>query len=1035
MKPLKSLTFLFVFTCLYASNVFSFEPIVYSRCLRTTGSIDITGTVTVNGVTSTQTRTNVRGLDIYDVMPDVSHFFGGFSAPCDLIYRDANGNERVLYNCSTAFASPADGVQSCAALDPAVSFDGKSVVFAVFEGTLTTRSRGINAQVINPNADNASAGSTVFPNLYLTTSGAHIVKVDIATGALDAMPFVSGIYDSGPAYLTDNRIAFTSNRDGHTHTSVWRMGNSSQGNNIWAMDLQPLGSNLDLSSHNSLSIEEHPFLLKNGLLAFSSWQIFGTRPFRYGNGSPGFFDTLANMFNIYTQAPDGAENFALYGQHSGDHIPSSFGEDHDASHFIGQTSDERVWFADYYRSNNNGLGVLVGVMQEPPGQEGIHPNNASHHGDIYVPRDVINFASWATNSDDVANIMPLLNGVEPPAHPNYPDHSLPYAGKVGHPAGLPNNGLMLSWGKGPCSITGGSGIFAHFGLTAPPFTSGAGQGAAINFIASLIDLLGINDTPGCDLGIYQASTIPSNHPNDLIMIVDSVNWHEIMAKAAVPYSTIHGITHPPFIPAADKLTQHPLLEKGTPFGLLGAASITDRETHPRDGIKFMGEHQFNSQGTDTIDYVDADLCGIRILGVMPNRSTNSWRDTANINGERVSILGEFSVLNKDASGNRITDPSGNLDTSFLVRFPANTPYLMQGIDCDGRTLNTDQTWQQLRPGEKKVCGGCHVHSKPSRIDFSQSFAATTNYTITKLGEGTVPILTGLNGNNVSTINAVATGDTAGTPTYGLQVVYDRDIQPIFDNHCVSCHSGASADAGLNLDRPTIPPAFNTGFTLDANTTWGCLVRDLGQTCVPANKKITTNAGGSGFVFRRPQLTKYIRALNSRGSLLYWKAANQRTDNKLDSDDPTDIDFGVNHPTTITPYELGLLSRWIDTGSAGGQLELLDTQKPTLHITATINNNSVTELHIGTVDLGSGIDVSTLVVCELDSNDVCLSNLAGVAQSQGVVHITLNTALSNPNTKIFASIQDLTGNITEVRRTVSWFLTQGLGDLIFKNDFE
>ena len=28
-------------------------------------------------------------------------FFGDFSAPCDLIYRDASGVETVIYDCST----------------------------------------------------------------------------------------------------------------------------------------------------------------------------------------------------------------------------------------------------------------------------------------------------------------------------------------------------------------------------------------------------------------------------------------------------------------------------------------------------------------------------------------------------------------------------------------------------------------------------------------------------------------------------------------------------------------------------------------------------------------------------------------------------------------------------------------------------------------------------------------------------------------------------------------------------------------------
>ncbi|MCB1976053.1 MAG: hypothetical protein KDE66_03430, partial [Nitrosomonas sp.] len=108
--------------------------------------------------------------------------------------------------------------------------------------------------------------------------------------------------------------------------------------------------------------------------------------------------------------------------------------------------------------------------------------------------------------------------------------------------------------------------------------------------------------------------------------------------------------------------------------------------------------QFNLQGTDTIDYTDEELCGVRILGIMPNRSANTYHEIANYAGERVAILGEFPVLNRNASGNRVIDPSGHPDTSFLVRMPANTPYLMQGVDCNGRTLNTDQTWQSLRPG-------------------------------------------------------------------------------------------------------------------------------------------------------------------------------------------------------------------------------------------------------------------------------------------------------------------------------------------------
>src|SRR5262249_53031939 len=185
---------------------------------------------------------------------------------------------------------------------------------------------------------------------------------------------------------------------------------------------------------------------------------------------------------------------------------------------------------------------------------------------------------------------------------------------------------------------------------------------------------------------------------------------------------------------------------------LGAASILDRETHPRAGIHFANELQFNVQGTDNMDYTDADLCGVRILGVQPNRgdSNSVARDLHNIAGERVVILGEFPVRTRDARGAVRMDPSGNPDTSFLVRFPADIPYLMQGIDCEGRTLNTDQTWQSLRPGETKTCGGCHVHSAAAtKLPYDTSFAAkdpTNNTAI--LGNGKIPLLAGGSGAGV-----------------------------------------------------------------------------------------------------------------------------------------------------------------------------------------------------------------------------------------------------------------------------------------------
>ncbi|MEP7041936.1 MAG: hypothetical protein ABI843_02670 [Dokdonella sp.] len=987
-------------------------PITYVRCARTTAEIDISGIVTINGVSQLETR-HMRGLDVYDVMPDVSHFFGDFNTPCDLVLREANGNERVLYDCSSASTE----ANSCSAMDPAVSFDGTRIAFSVFRGQIAHPSENVNAKVIDPLAENDDNYYTVYPNKILSGSSAQLYWVDVASGALTELQHRDGDFDSGPAWLPDGRLGFTSTRDGATATLVHGTNVSQPTSQIWSIDID--GKNADLASHHGLASEQHPFMLADGRIAYSSWQIFGGRPFKYGNGTVGGFDTLANLFHIYTQNPDGSNPFAFYGQHSGDHGPSSTtGIQHVAAHFLTQTTDGRVWFSEYYRANNNGLGAVLGVMPEPPGQEGLSPIPTRPIADLYAVHDARNLTTWSNNGDNASLLMPAPGM----SVPTYAD-PLPWAGKVGHAGALPGNGLMVSWGKGPCSIGGDGSVFASLGLPTPPFVNGSGQGVAMNVITSLNI-----DTPGCDLGIYRVTSIPLEHPNQLELIVDSRDWHEIQGRAVVSYATIHGIAAPAKIERADLRASRAELPSGTPFGLLGAASISDRETHPADGIHFAGEHQFNLQGTDTINYGDDALCGVRLLGVQPNRSSQqTWQQLNDLSGERVMILGEFPVRQFDENGAPRLDPSGHPDTSFLVRFPANMPYLMQGIDCKGRTLNTDQSWQSLRPGEMKTCGGCHVHSQPTRIEFPQSHAATPTYTPVALGEGSVPLLTGGSGNQVT---------TRSVPGFGMQIEFQRDIMPIFAQRCASCHSSASPAGSLALDVPGVTaPSPGT-----PPSTWWCLVEDRSQTCVPEAARFNTHAGYTNTTFRRPQVTRYMRAFNALGSLLYWKAAGQRMDGNTDATfdetspvDDQDLNFGAAHATSITDEELGLLSRWIDLGAPTGDSELSDTQKPTLTVAAirAPSGAGIAGVHVGMVDVPSGIDVQSLRVCLVDNGGTCGVDLAGSGVMQGIVDVSFATPLTTPTQEIEVRVADLAGNETVLRRTV-----QGLqSDGIFANGFE
>src|SRR5262245_15605727 len=173
-------------------------PIVYSRCPRTEEPITVSGTVVVDGRSETATRV-LRHADALDLLPDVLHFFEGFAAPCDLVYRDAQGAERVLYDCRTRSSD----AESCAALDAAVSFDGRTVAFAVFRGAIERRSTQVPAKFLNAAATNSDKITVRLPNPYLRSKEAQLYLVDVASGRVTPLPHQAGVFDSGPAFLSN----------------------------------------------------------------------------------------------------------------------------------------------------------------------------------------------------------------------------------------------------------------------------------------------------------------------------------------------------------------------------------------------------------------------------------------------------------------------------------------------------------------------------------------------------------------------------------------------------------------------------------------------------------------------------------------------------------------------------------------------------------------------------------------------------------------------------------------------------------------
>jgi len=138
-----------------------------------------------------------RNWDLLDSLPETSSRIADISGPGQLVHLDAAGDERVLYDCMNE--RPA-----CVPMDPTVSFDGGRVIFSVLQGQLERKTHYGNE----------------LPNDQLTeTTGARLYVADIATGDLTALPHVPGVFDTGPVFLPDGNIMFTSTRSNELRSS------------------------------------------------------------------------------------------------------------------------------------------------------------------------------------------------------------------------------------------------------------------------------------------------------------------------------------------------------------------------------------------------------------------------------------------------------------------------------------------------------------------------------------------------------------------------------------------------------------------------------------------------------------------------------------------------------------------------------------------------------------------------------------------------------------------------------------------------
>ncbi len=835
----------------------------------------------------------------------------------DLILLKPDGNEIILVDCT-----------ECSVMDPFISYDGKTVYYSYNEKVASPNPYGDEYQswIYKIHLDDPS-----FTPIRLTyDDGFDSVLFSAnrdASGNIEAGHDQSdrrAIRDMSPVPLADGRLLFVSNRAAlttfHPYTDAAIDGSIQL---MYVMDdhdgsaVTKELANIQLLETGNIHLVQHPMQLMDGRILFSTWQDAGTK----SNGAE-FRYAMTTLFTIH---PDGSNL-------------RQFTEPHDhrkrLDHFISQLSNGDIVWAYYYPSFDYGFGLIMRSSIDPPGIDFLRGTVQQRFpwGNQYR----VSYREF--DRRDMVTITPHTTAGDVPA-PNL-------SGKYSMPSAATNGDLLVAYSSGSVNW----------------FDAACGSAGLCESLKSGIYMIKNADGTEADY-----ITDPAT---DLVLIKDEPNYNEIWPRAVLSYQQLYGQAAPDIINnLAMSAPDDDRLLPAEAAALVGTSSIYNREPlneNNPDRFDPSNRREFHDgnwtvQGADAGAFTNADIYGVRIVATPPipftepiNRNLDAIRWNAISrhlldsrlrlvvarfgaeHGEKWEILGEFPVK-KPA-----LDDQGNPDTSWLAKVPADTPFFIQTIDDKGMTLVSEITWRALKSGEKRAdCGGCHAHSI-APLDIANT-AVGTNQPITDIpgiADNNEIIADGLWDLTRNSIPLLSTAGVELQPGYSYGVEFNRDILPILNNRCTSCHTSTGSGSMFILD--------GSGGGEDA---WEVISR--------------TDSSS----YTEPQISRYIRTPQARQSLFVWVAWDERLDGRTNATRDNDIDYPQSHPTlSLTDIEKRTIARWVDLGSpidfpnTDGMGYTDDYQLPVVNIsTPRLGSNANSELKVGFADAKSGIDWSTLSV--------------------------------------------------------------------------
>src|SRR5262245_6158268 len=912
--------------------------------------------------------------------------------------------------------------------DPFVSFDGEWVYYSLFDDLRQRQGQGgaAAADIYKMHVKTRKIVRLTHQE-FTPNTGAALWATDYRTPEPGKTTQPYPMCNLGPCPLPGGKVIFTSNRNGFTMPKGNNMGFHIPFQ-LFVMDDD--GSNVEFIGHLNIGSALHPVVLADGRVMFSSLEHQGLR---------------SNLnWGIWSIHPDGS-NWAP--------IVSSFLES--AFHFQTQLSDGNIVVAFYYGGKNEGFGTFAKLPAEPPA--GTAAFGSAYRGDPRnSPGPVRHMLPF--KSHGMEHLTRFAHGEDDQAFSSVPGKiDAPRLGKVTHPSGAPDNHLLCTYSPGN----------AHFHSAHTVKRPGE----------TLIDS-----------GIYLIkSGKPIDEPGQMLLIKNDPNYNEQWPRALVSYKRIYGVDQPRYLkPMANDGKLCPQLPEGTPFGLVGTSSLYKRESFPngivRPGevtatwpgtgkVPYRGweEQNWRIQGADAGLYANDQIHAIRILAMEPatdrRNGPKAGHQFYSHAQERLRILAELPVRKFVAQGASGTpgqpiDPEGNPDTSFLAKIPADVPFTFQTLDKHGMVLNMAQTWHQIRPGEvRNDCGGCHSHSQQPTL-FKDTAAARPSYALFDAVNHT-PLLTAKAQDQSGKQWDVKDETGLRFEKVVKHVEFHRDIKPILERSCVTCHSH-------KMDKPA-----------------GKLVLDddrLNNHRVPGTyHRLADTSERNGIAQRK---SRYIWALQSRRSLLIWKVFGQRLDGFSNDDHPIEAVPGdprtlqlkgqpipdtphnrqiadVGYTGTIMPPPEAVagtyvspegkkikvarltdedrltLVRWIDLGcpidldydpakpEQRGYGWMLDDTRPTLTLTypRAGSNAPLTRLLVGMHDYYTGLDMDSFLVNAdfaidgMPAGENLAKKFKPLADSRWELQLT-QAITDLPKGKLTVAVKDKQGNVTRIERTFS-----------------